>query len=814
MYMGNLMDDIRYAVRRLLKNRGFTVVALIAIALGIGANSAMFSVINAVLLRPLPYHAPERLVTIWEQSPQRDLYEIPVCLANYRDWVDQNTVFEQISAYTFGNLNLSGTGEPERLFAVRTSANLFPLVGATPLLGRQFLAEEDKEGANRVVILSHGLWQRRFGSDSRIVGQSVTLNNQSYTVVGVMPASFQFPVGFGYLGKVLNDPVDVYVPIAATAEEASRGNFSFFSIGRLKQGVSIEQARAEMTAIEGRIVQQYPEENSGIGISLIPTHEQTVKEIRPALLVLLGAVAFLLLIACTNIANLLLARAASREREIAIRNALGASRIRLLRLLLTESIILSLAGGCLGLLLALWGTDALLAIAPDNIPRLSEVGVDGRVFGFTLAVSLLTGIIFGLIPAIHASKPDLNEALKEGSRGSTGSAAGKRIRSILVVVEVALSLVLLIGAGLMIRSLSRLQQIDLGFDPENVVALNLSLSSSKYPEEHQRVAFFQAALERLRSLSGVKSAGATTGLPLTLNLSGSDFRIEGRPDPEPGTEVIIHTRSVSPGYFGTLGIRLIKGRDFTDRDNSDAPKVAVINSDLSRTHFSGEDPLGKRITFDEGGSWISIAGVIDDVKQLGQDSSAQPEVYFPYAQATHPSMSIVVRTASNPSSLVAAMKSQIQGIDQDLPVADVSTMEQLLSQSVSGRRFNMLLLTVFAVAALVLAAVGIYGVMSYSVSQRTHEIGIRMALGAQTSEVLKLVVRHGMFLTLAGLAVGFVASLLLTQLMSSMLFGVTATDPITFAAVSVLLAGVALGACFVPARRAAKVDPMVALRHE
>ena len=812
--MGNLIDDIRYAVRRLLKNRGFTFVALVAVALGIGANSAMFSVINAVLLRPLPYHAPDRLVTIWEQSPQRGMDEIPVCLANFRDWAEQNTVFEQISAYTFGNLNLSGTGEPERLFAVKSSANLFSLVGATPLLGRPFLDEEDKEGANRVVILSHGLWQRRFGSDSGIVGQPVTLNNQSYTVVGVMPASFQFPVGFGYLGKVLNDPVDVYVPIAATAAVAARGNFSFFSIGRLKQGVSIDQARVEMTAIEGRIVQQYPEENSGIGISLIPTHEQTVKAIRPALLVLLGAVAFLLLIACTNIANLLLARAASREREIAIRTALGASRVRLLRLLLTESVILSLAGGCLGLLLALWGTDALLALAPDNIPRLNEVGVDGRVFGFTLAVSLLTGIVFGLIPAIHASKPDLNEALKEGSRGSTGGATGKRIRSILVVVEVALSLVLLIGAGLMIRSFSRLQQTHLGFDPENVVALNLSLSRSKYPEEHQHVAFYQAALERLRAVGGVQSAGATTGLPLTLSVSGSDVRIEGHPDPEPGTETIINTRSVTPGYFGTLGIRLIKGRDFTDRDNSDAPKVAVINSHLARTHFPGEDPLGKRITFDDGESWISIAGVIDDVKQLGLDSSAQPEVYFPYAQATHPSMSIVVRTNSSQSNMVAAMKSQIQEIDKDLPVADVRTMSQLLSQSVSGPRFNMLLLTVFAIAALVLAAVGIYGVMSYSVSQRTHEIGIRMALGARTSEVLRLVITHGMFLTLVGLAVGFVASLLLTQLMSSMLFGVTATDPITFAAVSVLLAGVALGACFVPARRAAKVDPMVALRHE
>ena len=807
------MQDVRHAVRMLLKNPGFTIVAVIAVALGIGANSAMFSVINAVLLRPLPYHEPDRLVTIWEESPQRDMYEIPVSLANFRDWEDQNNVFEHISVYTFTNLNLSGAGEPEQLLAVRSSANLFSLIGAAPLLGRPFVPEEDNEGASRVVILSQGLWQRRFSSDSGIVGRSLTLNNQSYTVVGVMPANFQFPIGFGYLGKVLNDPVDLYVPLAAASKEAVRGSFAFFSIGRLKPGVSIDQARAEMTAIESRLEQQYPA-NTGIGINLIPTHEQTVKEIRPALLVLLGAVAFLLLIACTNIANLLLARAASREREIAIRTALGASRLRVLRLLLTESVILSLAGGCLGLLLALWGTDALMALAPDNIPRLNEVGVDGRVFGFTLAVSLLTGIVFGLIPAIHASKPHLNEALKEGSRGSTGGVAGKRIRSILVAVEVALSLVLLIGAGLMIRSFSRLHQMNLGFDPDNVVALNVSLSRSKYPEARQRVAFFQAALERLQSLSGVQSAGATSGLPLTLSVSGSDFRIEGRPEPEPGKEMIINTRSVSPGYFGTLGIPLIKGRDFSDRDNSDDSRVAVINSDLARIYFHDEDPLGKRITFDEGASWLSIIGIIDDVKQLGLDSSAKPEVYFPYPQAAGPSMSIVVRTASNPLSLVAAMKDQIQEIDKDLPVAGVKTMGQLLSESVSGRRFNMLLLTIFAGVALVLAAVGIYGVLSYSVSQRTHEIGIRMALGAQTSEVLKLVVGQGMLLTLAGLSAGVVASLFLTRLMSSMLFGVTATDPTTFVAVSVLLAGVAVGACFMPARRAAKVDPMVALRYE
>jgi len=419
--MEGLIREIRYAIRGLLKQPVFTAIAVITLALGIGANTAMFSVINAVLLRPLPYHEPHRLVTIWEESPQRGMYEVPVSFANLRDWVDQNHTFDQISAYTFTNLNLTGAGEPARLSTVRSSANLFSLVGATPLLGRAFLPEEDKEGANRVVILGHGLWQSRFGSDTRIIGQSLTLNNQSYTVVGVMSPGFQFPVGFGYMGKVLNESIDLYVPIAATSQESARGSYSFFSLGRLKPGVTIDQARADMTAIESRLEQQYPDGNSGVGISLVPTQEQTVKEIRPALLVLLGAVAFLLLIACANIANLLLARAASRQKEMSIRAALGASRRRVLRMLLTESLILSLAGGCLGLLLAFWGTQALMALAPDNIPRMNEVGVDARVFGFTLAVSLITGIVFGLIPALHAAKPDLNAALKEGSKGSMGA---------------------------------------------------------------------------------------------------------------------------------------------------------------------------------------------------------------------------------------------------------------------------------------------------------------------------------------------------------------------------------------------------------
>jgi putative ABC transport system permease protein len=741
------------------------------------------------------------------------MYQMPVSFANLRDWVDQTHTFKQISAYTFTNLNLTGAGEPARLSAVRASANLFSLVGA-PLRGRAFLPEEDKEGANRVVILGHALWQSRFGSDSAIIGRSLTLDNQSYTVVGVLSSSFQFPVGFGYLGKVLNDPVDLYVPLAATSADLRRGHYSFFAIGRLKSGVTFEQARAEMTTIESRLEQQYPDGNTGIGVNLVPTQEETVKEIRPALLVLLGAVAFLLLIACANIANLLLARAASRQKEMAIRTALGASRVRVLRLLLTESLILSLAGGCLGLFLALWGTDALRALAPDNIPRLNEIGVDARVFGFTLLVSVVTGIVFGFVPALHATKPDLNEALKEGLRGSMGSAAGKHTRSVLVVVEVALSLVLLIGAGLMIKSFLRLQQMNLGFNPDHVLAVDLSLPSSGYPEDRQQVAFFQEALERLQSLPGIQSAGATTGLPLTLSLSGSDFRVEGQPDPEAGKEMIINTRSVSPGYFGTLGISLIKGRDFSDRDKGDAPAAAIINDDLARIYFPGEDPIGKRITFDDGKSWMSIVGIIADVKQLGLDSSAKPEVYFPYLQVAAPEMSLVVRTASNPLSLAAAVKSQIQMIDKDLPIDDAKTMQQLLAESISGRRFNMLLLTLFAVVALVLAIVGIYGVMSYMVTQRTHEIGIRVAVGAQPRDVFRMVIGQGMILAILGVVFGLVGAFVLTRLMTTMLFGVEPTDSATFVSIAVLLTGVALVACYIPGRRATKVDPLVALRYE
>jgi predicted permease len=809
-----LINELRYGIRRLLKHPGFTAIAIVTLALGIGASTAMFSVINAVLLRPLPYTDPARLVSIWEESPDRGMNQIPVSLANLREWVNQNHSFEQIAAYTFTNLNLSGSGEPVRLLTIRSSANLFPLVGGTPLHGRTFLPEEDKEGAGQVVILGHGIWQSRFGSDANIVGKAITLNSQSHTVVGVMPAKFQFPVGFGYMGKVLNEPIDLYVPLAAEGRETEHGNYSFFSIGRLKPDVNIEQARADMTTIEKRLEQQFPDTNTGIGISLIPTQEQTVKEIRPALLVLLGAVIFLLLIACANIANLLLERAAGRQREIAIRTALGASRSRVLRMLLTESLMLSLAGGCLGLLMAAWGTEALLALAPDNIPRLNEVGLDARVFGFTLAVSVFTGIIFGLVPALGAAKPDLNDALKSASKGSTGTIAGKRTRSVLVTAEVALSLMLLIGAGLMIKGFVRLQQTNLGFNPNNLLTVSLSLPASRYPEERQQATLFQQALERIHSIPGVQSAGASTALPLSLSVSGSDFRIEGRPEPEPGQEMIINTSSVTPGYFQTLGVTLMKGRDFTDRDNGEAPQTAIINNDLAQLYFPGEDPINKRISFDDRQTWISIVGVIADVKQIGVDTATRPEVYRPYLQAPSPSMSLVVRSVTNPSNLTAGVKTEIQTIDKDLPIDEASTMEERLSESTSGSRFNVLLLTLFAVVALVLAVVGIYGVMSYSVTQRTHEIGIRVAVGAQPIDVLKTVMGQGILLTLIGVVLGLAGAFALTRLMTTMLFGVEPSDPSTFVAIALLLMIVALMACYIPGRRATKVDPLTALRYE
>jgi putative ABC transport system permease protein len=810
-----ILQDARYALRLIIKNPGVSVIAVLALALGIGATSAIFSVVNAVLLRPLPYKSPDQLMAVWEQSLQRDVPELPISYANYRDWVEQNQVFDQLAIFSFTGFNLAGAGEPERVIGVRASANLFPLLQEQPIIGRAFTEDEDRTGGAPVVVLSHALWQRRFSSDPQIVGKTVTLNNQGYTVVGVMRAGFEFPAGLSFRNRVISDRIEFWTPIAPIAGSQNRGAHSHLAIGRLKTGVSLEQARTEMSAIQARLEQQYPEANSGISIRLLPLHEQITGNTRPALLILLGAVGLVLLIACANVANLLLARATARQKEIAIRTAMGASRWRIVRQLLTESVILSITGGAMGLLLALWGTSLLFSISPNTIPRSTEVGIDSIVLLFTLAVSILTGLLFGLAPALQTSRLDLNETLKEGARGTSGGVGRNRVRSALVAAEVALSLVLLVGAGLLIKSFIRLQQSGLGFSTENLLTMRVSLPPVKYADEQKQAAFFKESLERFQNLPGVQTASAITTLPLTANYSATDFLIEGQPVPPPGEEIISAIAIIGPNYFRAMEVPLIAGRDFTEYDNREAPGVAIVSEGFAESFLGGEDPVGKRIAFGgDNPEWLSVVGVVRDVKHFGLDVAARPVVYTPFMQQSNPQMSLVLRTATDPASFAALVRREIQAVDKDQPISDVRTMEQLLSDSVSGRRFSTLLLGLFASVALTLAAVGIYGVMSYSVTQRKHEIGIRMALGASSQDVLRLIVGQGMTVALAGVAVGLAASFALTRLMESLLFGVSATDPVTFIVIPLILAGVALGACFVPARKAARVDPMIALRYE
>jgi putative ABC transport system permease protein len=815
--METLFQDLRYAFRMLLKRPGFTAVAVLALALGIGANSAIFSVVNGVVLRALPYKDPEGLMMVWSllQAPAGS-QEFPVSAADFTDWRDQNQVFEQIAAFHSQPFNITGAGEPEFLGGVRASANLFSLLGIEAKLGRTFLPEEDQPGAGHVVIISHGLWERRFGSDPNIIGQKLTLNDEPYTVVGVMPPGFQFPrKGEMPAGYQFPRQADLYTPLAWTPNQiGNRGREFLAVIARLKPGVTVAQASADMDGIAERLKQQYPQFNANKEVVIVPLHQQVVSKVRTALLVLLGAVGFVLLIACANVANLLLARAASRQKEIAIRTALGASRSRVIRQLLTESMLLSLTGGTLGLLLSMWGVDLLTAISPANLPRVDTISVDVRVFAFTLAVSLLTGIIFGLVPAIQASKPDVNEALKEGGRAS--SVGHNRFRSVLVVSEVALSLVLLIGAGLMIRSFVHLLNSSPGLKPENVLTLDVGLPRTKYTGP-QQAAFFQQVIERLKSLPGVQSAGAVYPLPLSGAEEGMGFGIAGRAALAPGEVYSAGPRWVSPDYFNVMGISLLRGRELTERDGSDSPRVVVINEAMAARYFPDEEPIGRRVAFDQvnkAPNWREIVGVVGDVKHLALDSDPKPEMYFPFTQFPSFFMTLVVRTSGDPLNLVAAARSEVLAVKNDQPISNVHTMEELLSNSVAQRRFNMLLLSIFAGVALLLAAVGIYGVMSYSVAQRTHELGVRMALGAQTSHVLALVVKQGMTLALAGVGIGLAAAFALTRILASLLYGVSATDPLTFSVIALLLASVALLACYLPARRATKVDPMIALRYE
>jgi putative ABC transport system permease protein len=810
--MRSLLQDMRYGFRMLLKRPGFTVIAVLALALGIGANTAIFSVVNAVLLKPLPFREPERLVAVWEtnaqlESEMRNRNE--VALANFLDWRAQNQVFEQLAALSYASVNLTGVSEPERIQSAVVTTNLFQALGVQPATGRSFLPEEESPASPRVALLSHGLWQRRFGADPQIVGRTLTLNGNQATVVGIMPPGFQlqFPTSM---------QVDMWLPMRIDAAAANRKFHYLYVLGRLKPGVSREQAQAGMKAIAGQLAEQYPETNADKGANVVALHKQLVGNVQPYLYVLFGAVGFVLLIACANVANLLLARVAARHKEVAIRIALGAGRFRLIRQLLTESVMLSSLGGLLGMLLAYWGVDLLIALSPSDVPRLNEIGLHGPVFFWTLGVSLLTGVLFGLAPALQASKPDLNESLKESGR-SMGGLRRSRLRSLLVVTEVALALVLLTGAGLMIKSFWRLQQVSPGFDANNLLTMNISLPRQKYSEAQQANVFFDQLFQRLRTMPGVEQVGGADPLPLSNSNITTGFLIEGGPILAPADRPEVGERAVTPLYFQTMRIPLLKGRQLSEQDRADAPRVIIINEAMARRFWPGEEVIGKRLGFeDDDGkqSWPEIVGIVGDVKHERLDAEAKPEVYFPYQQHPKNFMSVVVRTTSDPAAMIAAVRQQVLAVDRDQPVFDIKTMNERLSKSVAQSRFIMLLLGLFSVLALLLAAVGIYGVMAYTVAQRTHEIGIRMALGAQTRDVLRMVVGQGMTLALIGVGVGLVAAFVLTRLMSSLLYNVTATDPLTFGAVALVLSTVALFASIIPARRATRVDPMEALRYE
>ncbi|MFP5261701.1 MAG: ABC transporter permease, partial [Blastocatellia bacterium] len=806
-------------VRMMLKGRAVTAIALVALALGIGANTAIFSVVNAVLLRPLPYKNADELVMLWQNNPsvQVGFDMLPVTVADFIDWRDQSQVFENISILESARLALTGLDRPERIGGAAVSASFFDLMGAEPIMGRVFRPEEDQPGANQVAVVSYALWQSRFAAAPDIVGRTMTLDGKDYTIVGVMPKGFQFPRSQDLPSYFQMPPqTELWTPIGLTSKQiANRGSHNKAVIARLKPNITLEQAQAEMSTIASRLEKQY-KEDEGYGVTVLPMRDQLVGDVRAALWVLLGAVGFVLLIACANVANLLLARAASRQKEIAIRTALGASRGRVLRQLLTESVLLSALGGLLGVLLAVWGIDVLLAVSPDNIPRKDEIGIDGAVMGFTLLISLMTGVLFGLAPALQASRFNLNETLKEGVRGSTGG--HNRVSGLLVVAEVALSLVLLVGAGLMTRSFSNILRVDPGFTTENLLSMQIALPDNKYPEDRQQVAFFEQALERIRALPGAGQVSAVSDLPLSGTEEIDQFTIEGRPAPPNLNDTpLADFRFIDHDYFATMGTPLLAGRPFTEQDNAKSPGVVIISESLARRYFPDEDPLGKRIRpgdAESKGPWLTIIGVVTNVKHSGLEADPRPQLYFPYPQKFWGRMTIVARTSVDPKSFTAAMRDAVWAIDKDQPITNVETMEQYLAASVSHRRFNLIMLAAFSVIALILAGAGLYGVMSYSVTQRTHEIGIRMALGAKKRDILRLVLRQGLILVVAGLAIGLSAAFALTRFLSSILFGVSATDPVAFAGVSAALAIVALAACYVPARRAVKVDPMVALRYE
>ena len=806
-----MLQDIRYAVRKLSRTPGFTTIAAFTLALAIGATTAIFSVIDGVLLKPLPFRDPERVVRV---TNLRDGNRMVSSVPDFLDIRAQSKSYASLAALDNQAMNLTGGSEPERISAARVGATFWSLLGVTPQVGRGFAPNEDSQSAARTVVLSDGLWKRRFGGDRRIVGKTIALDGNSFTVIGVAPAGFSFP-----------DRPDVWIPLVFAQDDLNpdgRGAHWMGIMGRLAPNVTVTQATSELVTITRRLEQQYPESNTNMSGAVIPMQEYLVGDVRPALYVMLGAVAFVLLIACANVANLLLVRAASRESEMAVRTALGAGAWRLVRQLVIESVLLAMIGGVFGTLLALWGVDLLLSMAPNGLPRINEVTVNGSVLVFTAGVTAVTGVLFGLFPALHAARANVGGMLKEGMRGSSGGVASRRARNTLVMAEMALAVVLLVGAGLLIRSFSKLLAVDPGFRAERVVTFAIAAPDTKYGQYAQRRELVSNLVERMKRVPGAQGAAVVTGLPLSNIMMRTSAHIVGTPPERPGERKSTDVAMATPGYFTTMGIPLVAGRDFTDRDGSGAPVVSIVNQEFVKRYFPNENPIGKRIelgwdqdTASTGGNMTlggEIVGVVANVKRRGLSQEVFPETYASYMQPTFSNFSVVVRSTADPSTVMAAIRAQIRELDRDLPLSDLRQLKELVAASVSRPRFYTTILGVFASIALILAAVGIYGVISYAVSLRTRELGIRIALGATGRQVSGLVLQQGVGLAIAGVAVGGAGAYWLTRLLSKLLFGVSATDPLTFVGVAALLTAIAAIASFVPARRAAKVDPLLAMR--
>ena len=807
--MNTLVKDVRFAVRGLLKHRAFTAIAVVTLALGIGGSTSIFTVVNAALLQGLPYKSPDRLYHVWEQVPRQEFPKREFSYPDYQDY-QQNNVFEGLAAYTGGGVILTGLGESESLAGPRVSANFFSVLGVDPILGRTFQAGEDQQGGPKVTVLTYGLWQRRFGGDPGVIGRALTINGENYTVIGVLPQSFQF--------ALRNN--DLWLPYQPTQNQLTRRyTHGTNLIGRLKPGVGPTQAVADLNVIANRIEQQHHDSHAGITARIVPLQEEIVGSVKPILLVLLAAVGFVLLIACANVASLLLTRSLSRQKEVAIRAALGASRLRVVRQLLTESILLSLVGGAAGLLIAYWGVPALVSAIPQQqliaMPFLRDLEIDTGILTFSFGLSLLTGLVFGLAPALQSSRLDLNEVLKEGGRHASATAS-HRLRSAMVVTEIALAVVLLVGAGLMMKSLLRLLQTDVGFRTENILTMSVILPPAKYMEANQQINFNDQLRERVKSLPGVSGAGTVNILPLNSG-NTTRFYVDGDPVPPPGQEIEANIRTASDDYFKTLGIPLLAGRTFDTRDTADTPVGVIINKTIADRVFAERDPIGQRLRYPSVQvDPITVVGVVGDVKITGLDEAVKPVLYYSFRQGPSTFANLVARTTSDPNLLANTIRGEVRNLEPDAAILNVRTMDEMISQTRASfmRRFPALLISIFAGVALLLASIGIYGVVSYSVSQQTHYIGVRMALGARPVDILKMVLKQGLFLALLGVGIGVLAALGLMRLLSTLLYQVSTNDVTTFAIVTGALFVVALLACYLPARRATKVDPLVALRYE